>query len=143
MDATWRLLHLVAAAYWLGGLITLAMIAVVARRTGTLDGFSLLMRRTGRAFAAGAVVAGLVLAASGIALARQRLTSWEGLTTTPWGRVLALKTALAAVVVILTVGHSWLGSRTERSGVISSRALSSAILLMTLAIFYLAARLAS
>jgi copper transport protein len=142
MDATWRFGHLVAAAYWLGGLIALAIVALVARRTLPPDRFGFLMRRAGRTFAVGAVVAGLVLAASGIALARGRLPSWEALTTTPWGRTLALKTILAVVVTLLALVHSWMGSRTERFAVLVSRALSPAILLVTLAVFYLAARLA-
>jgi putative copper export protein len=143
VETTWRLLHLAAAAYWLGGLIALAIVAVVARRTLPPDSFGLLMRRAGRAFAAGAALAGVVLAATGIALARERLPSWEELTTTPWGRTLALKTTLAVVVAMLALVHSWTGSRTDRPAVVISRALSPAILLITLAIFYLAARLAS
>lgn len=143
MDTAWRFLHLIAAAYWLGGSIALAMVAVVAKRALPPDLFGRLMRRAGRVFAAGAVVAGLGLAASGIAMGRVRLASWEALTTTPWGRTLALKSALALVVVALSLGHSWTGSRTDRAAVIASRALSPAILVLTLVIFYLAARLAS
>jgi putative copper export protein len=33
LDETWRLIHLVAAAFWLGGLIFLAVVAVIAART--------------------------------------------------------------------------------------------------------------
>jgi putative copper export protein len=32
-EATWRFLHLVAAAYWLGGLLVLAVVAVLAVRS--------------------------------------------------------------------------------------------------------------
>jgi putative copper export protein len=142
MDGTWRFLHLVAAAYWLGGLIVLAIVALVARRTLAREDFGFLMRRSGRVFATGAIFAGLLLAASGVALARERVVSVEALLTTPWGRTLALKTALAMLAVVLTLVHSWTGSRKARRAVIASRALSPAILLLTLGIFYLASRLA-
>jgi putative copper export protein len=33
LDETWRLIHLVAAAFWLGGMIFLAVVAVIAART--------------------------------------------------------------------------------------------------------------
>ena len=33
MDEAWRLIHLVAAAFWLGGMISLAIVAVIAART--------------------------------------------------------------------------------------------------------------
>lgn len=143
MDTIWRFLHLAAAAYWLGGLLMLAIVAVAARRALTPDSFAGMMRRAGRAFAAGAVLAGVALAASGIALARERLSSWHALATTSWGRTLGLKTALALAVAILAIGHSWAGSRTSGPAILVSRALSPAILLITLVIFYLAARLAS
>jgi copper transport protein len=99
-----------AAAYWLGGLIVLAIVALVAQRTLAPEDFSFLMRRSGRAFATGAIVAGLLLAASGVALARERVVSVEALAITPWGRTLALKTALAMVAAVLTLVHSWTGS---------------------------------
>jgi putative copper export protein len=142
MDSSWRFLHIVAAAYWLGGLIVLAILAVVAKRTLAPEDFGLLMRRAGWAFAGGALFAGLVLAASGVALARQRLVSVEALASTPWGRTLALKSTLAAAATVLTIIHSWTGSRRGRGAVLASRALSPAILLLTLGIFYLASRLA-
>jgi putative copper export protein len=142
MDSGWRFVHLVAAAYWLGGLIVLGIVAVVANRTLTAEGFGPFMRRAGWAFAAGAGLAGLILAASGVALARQRITSVEALATTAWGRTLTLKSVLAAVLVLMTVVHSWLGSRTQRPAVVGSRVLSATILVGTLGIFYLAGRLA-
>lgn len=142
METLWRFLHLAAAAYWLGGLIVLAMVAVASRQSLPRESFGLVMRRAGRAFAVGAVLAGVALAASGIALARERLSSWQALATTSWGRTLGLKTALALAVAILAIGHSLAGSRTSRPAILVSRALSPAILLITLVIFYLAARLA-
>jgi len=143
MDTIWRFLHLAAAAYWLGGLIVLAIVAVAARRSLPREDFGLVMRRAGRAFAIGAVIAGVLLAASGIALAHERLSSWRALTTTSWGRTVSLKTSLAVLAVILGIGHSWAGSRTARIAITISRILSPVILLITLVIFYLAARLAS
>jgi putative copper export protein len=142
MASAWRFLHLVAAAYWLGGLILLAIVALVARKTLAPEDFGFLMRRSGRVFAIGAATAGLVLAVSGVALARRRFVSVEALATTPAGRTLALKTVLAIFAVLLTLLHSWTGSGRTHRAVIASRALSTAILLLTLGIFYLASRLA-
>jgi putative copper export protein len=69
MDNWFLLLHLVAASFWLGGLILLGIIAVVAARTLDRDDFRLLMSRSGRAFAVGSVIAWSAIAISGAALA--------------------------------------------------------------------------
>jgi putative copper export protein len=37
LDETWRLIHLVAAAFWLGGMIVLAVVAVIAARSADLE----------------------------------------------------------------------------------------------------------
>ena len=138
----WRLIHLVAAAYWLGGLIMLAVIAVVARRSLDDAAFRALMARAGRAFLVGSLVAGAAIAASGVAMAATHLHGFGELRTTEWGRTLETKTSLAILLFALAGLHSRAGSRASRRWIVVSRVLSPVILVVTLAVFYLAVRLA-
>ena len=55
MDDAWRLIHLIGAVFWLGGMILLALVAVIAARTLDRTSFRQLMSRTGRIFAIGSV----------------------------------------------------------------------------------------
>ena len=139
----WRFLHLVAAAYWLGGLIVLAIVAVLAARSLERPAFRGLMSQVGRVYLVGSLVAWVLLAVTGVAMARERIPTLAAVGSTPWGRTLALKTGLAVAAVILTMVHSWAGSRTAVRAILASRVLSPIILILTLAIFYLASRLAS
>jgi putative copper export protein len=142
MDEAWRLLHLLAAAYWLGGLVALAMLAAVAHRVLDLPAFRSLMASAGRAFLAGSVVAWALIALSGLGLAAGRLRGLDQLRSTGWGRTLVLKTGLAFLAVLLTAVHSVAGSRTSSARwVAASRVLSPLIVVITIAIFYLALRL--
>ena len=144
METLWRVIHLVAAAYWLGGLLTLAIVAVAARRRLEAGAFAAVMASAGRTFMWGALVAGLLLAVSGVAMASAHLGSAADLTSSAWGRTLLEKTGLVAIAVALTATHSVAGARaTSRSWRIASRVLSPAILAVTLGIFYMAARLAA
>lgn len=137
-----RFLHLLGAAYWLGGVITLAVIALVAARSLERPAFQTLMVRAGWTYASGAVAAGALLAGTGIALAGQHLTSVAGSWTTSWGRTLLLKTALALLVMLLTLGHAIAGTRGGRTARIATRGISPVIAALTLAIFALGVRLA-
>ena len=142
VDQLWRLLHLVAAAYWLGGLMLLAVVAVVANRTLDRAAFRTFMARAGRAFLYGSLAAWVVLALSGLAMAAPRLRGFDQLGSTGWGRTLAAKTGLALLAVALTAGHALTGARPDSAASIrASRLLSPMIFLVTLAIFYLAVRL--
>jgi len=141
MDEAWRLIHLVAAAYWLGGLIVLAMVAVVARRNLEPASFRKVMAGSGRAFLAGSVIAWLAIAVSGVALARSHLHNLGELRTTSWGNTLEAKTGLAVVAVTLSAVHSVAGRHRSTGWVKASRFLSPIILIVTVGIFYLAVRL--
>lgn len=142
MTEAWLFIHLVAAAYWLGGLVLLAVVAIVARRHLDAAAFRNVMAGAGRAFLAGSVIAWLAIAVSGVAMAASHLHSLGELRTTSWGNTLETKTSLALLAVALTAAHSVAGARTRsRAWVRASRVLSPMILLVTLAIFYLAVRL--
>jgi putative copper export protein len=83
-----------------------------------------------------------LIAVSGVGLAAIRLQCLGQLQSTGWGRALELKTGLALLAVLLAGVHSAAGSRTSsRRWVAPSRVLSPLILLITVAIFYLAVRL--
>jgi len=144
METFWRLVHLAAAAYWLGGLVTLAIVAVAARRRLDAGMFATVMASAGRSFMWGAVVAGGLLAVSGVALASTHVSSAGDLATSSWGRTLLEKTGLVVLVVALSAVHSVAGARAaSRSWRLASRALSPAILAVTLGIFYMGVRLAA
>lgn len=141
METLWRWLHLVAAAFWLGGLVMLAIVTMSAVRSMDRPTFRALLRRVGRAFFAGSVIAWAVLTLSGVAMASSHLRSLGDLAATGYGRTLALKSFLFALVIIGTIAHTIAGASTSPRAVRLSRVLSPLILLLTLAIFFLAVRL--
>ncbi len=142
MDEVWRLLHLVAAAYWLGGMIVLAFVAVAAQRELEAEQFARVMARAGRMFGIGAGVAFLVIAVSGLGMAGSHLHGLGDLRSTAWGRTLEAKTAVAIAVVVLAGVHTYAGRRARSRGWrTASRVLSPVILVLTLVIFYFAVRL--
>jgi len=143
LDETWRLIHLVAAAFWLGGMILLAIIAVVAARTLDQPTFRRFMSRAGQAFAVGSIVAWLLIGVSGAAMAWPRLGySLAALPRTDFGRLLETKTGLALVAVVLTAAHTIAGRRIgSRAAIFASRLISPLLFLLTLGIFWLAVRM--
>ena len=143
VENLWRWLHLVAAAFWLGGLSMLAIVTMSAIRTMDRAAFRALIRRVGRAFFAGSLIAWAVLVASGLALATARVHSINDLTVSAYGRTLALKSVLFVLVITATIAHTVAGGRASPSAIRLSRILSLLILLLTLVIFFLAVRLVS
>ena len=141
MDVVWRWLHLLAAGFWLGGLVMLAIVTVSSLRVLDRPTFRALIRRVGRAFLVGSVLAWAILAVSGLALASARMRGLGDLTTTAFGRTLLAKTGLFALAIVLTLLHTVAGGGTSPMAVRVSRSLSPVIFVLTLAIFYLAVRL--
>jgi copper transport protein len=92
------LAHISAAAVWFGGL--LALVYVVPRAT-TDDGTR---RAAARTFSASALVAVLVLAASGLGRALTELSAVSQVWSTSYGRALIVKTAL----FLPLLGVGWL-----------------------------------
>ncbi len=85
------IIHVAAASVWLGGLLALGL---ALRRPGD---HALLLRR----FSNVAVVSVLVLAVTGVVRALAELHSVSQLWTTGYGRLLVVKTALLAALVVL------------------------------------------
>ena len=87
------MLHVLAAAIWLGGLIALAaLLRFVPGRASA---------RAGERFSTIALAAVLVVAATGLVRALTELSSVDQLWTTTYGRALLVKGALLAVLVAL------------------------------------------
>ena len=142
MDEALRLLHLLAAAFWLGGLIVLGMLAAVSHRILDAESFQTLMVSAGRAFLGGSAIAWIVIAASGVVMAAGRIQGVGQLQSTGWGRTLEAKTGLALLAVVLAGAHSVAGRKTSSAGwVMASRVLSALVLLVTVGVFYFAVRL--
>ncbi|WP_106975211.1 copper resistance CopC/CopD family protein [Streptomyces katrae] len=89
-------LHLLAMAVWLGGLITL----VTALRHGGPDGCEIPASAV-RRFSSLAFAAVVVLVGTGVYQSWRQVGSWTALSTTSYGRTLVLK--IAAVVLLLCV----------------------------------------
>jgi uncharacterized membrane protein len=127
-------LHLLGAAVWLGGLVTLAVVVVVAYRSLERDAFRLLVRRAGWAFAGLSLAAWLLLAASGLALAFGH----------GWPPLAVAKAILGGGVILAAVAHVFTGRRRDsRPLVLVSRTLSLLIFAATLTLFWLGVRLAA
>ena len=138
-----RFVHLLAAAYWLGGLVMLALVVVVGTRLLDRDAFRALLVPLARSFAWGALVAWLLLAATGYLLASRRLSGVEALSGTSYGRRLTLKLVLVVMTLAATALHVLLGRSTSRRLLIVSRSMAMVAFLLTVGVFYAAARLVS
>jgi copper transport protein len=159
-DTVVRSLHLIGAAVWAGGLVMLGLAVGAARKTVPEDARVALFRSLGRRFAVVGGIALLVLIATGSDMASDR-DVWGRLTDTSYGKTLLAKLILVGVVIVLTLVHTMLqgpslsrlravaAGRPGDAGLeaqIRRRAVlagivSGMLLLATLAILVLAARL--
>jgi len=108
-----RLVHLVSVSVWLGGLFLLVAVVAPRKRGHSHDHLPLddLLPRFS-AVAGGAVV---TLVSSGLAMALELVGSPTNLVTTPYGRTLALKSAIvAAVLVVASRSRAVVRERTAR-----------------------------
>uniref|UniRef100_A0AAU1LUK6 Protein YobA n=1 Tax=Streptomyces sp. NBC_00148 TaxID=2903626 RepID=A0AAU1LUK6_9ACTN len=100
-------LHLLAVAAWLGGLV--ALLVALYRTPDITSGA---VRRFSR-MAFGSVV---LLAATGLYQSWRQVGSWSALTGTRYGQLLLLKVALVAVLVgVAWISRRWTGRLTERA----------------------------
>jgi len=93
------LVHLAAAAFWVGGLLELAVIAPLLVRGVQPDGSEPLQRALARRFAPFAAGAVLLLGASGIVRAVNELAAVDELWRTGYGQALLVKTGILAALV--------------------------------------------
>jgi len=95
IDAPIDFLHLAAAAVWLGGILALALI--VPR----LDAPAGVAAAAARRFSRIALVSVLVVGATGVGRALAELSAVSQLWTTSYGKVILVKTALFALLLVL------------------------------------------
>jgi copper transport protein len=96
------LLHVAAAAFWIGGLLQLAVILWTGEDPGAARRFSRL-----------ALPAVALIALSGLGRALVELTSVSQLWSTGYGRAILVKsTLLGALIVLAWLSRRWLGSAT-------------------------------
>jgi putative copper export protein len=105
-DTLVRSLHLIGAAVWVGGMVMLALAVGAVRRTVPEEGRIALFRALGRRFLVAGGVAMVVLIATGVDLANDRLAAWSDLTDTEYGERLLAKLGVVALVIGLTLFHS-------------------------------------
>jgi putative copper resistance protein D len=105
------ILHLFAAAAWIGGLVSLALLLSVTRRDRTLAGGSFARDAT-QSFSTMGVAIVVVIFATGIVNAWILVGSLHALVVTGYGRLLMLKLTLFAVMLAFAaVNRFWLTPR--------------------------------
>jgi putative copper export protein len=119
-------LHLVAAATWLGGMITLAVVVGALRKAGVERA---VIVAAARAFARVSWPALLVAIATGLTQVHMLALPWSY-------RPLAIKVGLVAVTALIAIGHVRFAKRLAPA---ARGALEGILLLLTLAIFLAAA----
>jgi copper resistance protein D len=111
LHLTADIFHLFAAAAWIGGLVSLVVLLSVARHDRSLAGASL-ARDAAQRFSAVGIASVTVAFATGMINAWILVGSWHGLIATGYGRLLILKMALFAVMlVIAATNRFWLTPR--------------------------------
>lgn len=125
---TLRWIHLVAAAVWLGGMVTLAVLVGALRRAGAER---TIIVAAARAFARVSWVALAVAIATGLAQVHVLVLPWTY-------RALQVKVTLVAVTAVVALVHVRFARRLGPRG---RGALEATLLLLSLAIFAAAVRL--
>jgi putative copper resistance protein D len=101
-------LHLIAAASWIGGLLSLAFLLAAARREPTV-GWAAVTRDAVQGFSRLGLVSVATLLATGIFNAWILVGSFHALLVTEYGRLLMLKIAVfGAMLVFAAVNRFWL-----------------------------------
>ena len=109
-------LHLLAAAIWIGGLVSLVLLLSVSRNDQTDAGVSFARDATERFSTMGVAIVVVVLA-TGVINAWILVGSWQALIVTDYGRLLMLKVALFGVMLLVAaVNRFWLTPRLAPSG---------------------------
>lgn len=106
--------HIVAACFWVGGILFFALVLVPALRQSGSSRVPLL-QSIGRRFRAWGWGSVALLVVTGIANVLHRVPAADllqsELWSSPWGQILALKLGLVASVVGMSLAHDILGTR--------------------------------
>ena len=121
MELYWlNLLHLLAAAVWVGGSLCVALVIMpVLRRQAPHDQRITLIAAMGRRFRTVGWIALAVLVLTGLRRAMLALSGvpdpWAALAATAYGRTLTSKILVVAVLLVLQLVHDFvLGPRVQR-----------------------------
>ncbi len=118
------LLHVAAAAFWIGGLLQLAVILWTGEDPGAARRFSRL-----------ALPAVVLIALSGLGRALIELTSVSQLWSTGYGRAIVVKSALLGSLIVLGwLSRRWLGSATRLLRNVSTELALLALLIGAVAV---------
>jgi copper resistance protein D len=160
-----RWLHLMSAIAWIGGMLFIGLVLIpVTRAALPSTERTLLFDKVGHRYGMVSTISLVLLLVTGYFNGEHRQVDWAHLMDTPYGQTLALKLALVALVIGITLVHAlYVGRRiirlTEQAHdlgaadaqaagqrrrlQIISIALSGANLMLNLAIVMLAAALAT
>ena len=107
--------HVVAAAVWVGGVVALTLVAVPVAQRRENPARGELLRDLGRRWRPLGWGALAVAIATGIPIADDfRAFDPDVLVDTRFGRLLLLKSGLVALLVVLSVAHARLGGALQR-----------------------------
>jgi uncharacterized membrane protein len=144
MPDAWSLIrfaHVVGAALWVGGQLTLTLIVLpLARRSMPADQQAAVVPAIGRRFARLTLAAFLpVQVATGLALAAHAGVTPATVAQPGYGRTLAAKLALVAAAMLAAAGH---GVAASRGRPVLARAAALCSLVCSLGVILLATALA-
>ncbi|SFI22016.1 hypothetical protein SAMN05216275_10244 [Streptosporangium canum] len=135
-----RFLHVLSAALWVGGQLTVSLVVLpLARRLLDEQRRAKMMSAVGRRF--GIVTAAVFLPVqlgTGVALAWRKGVTWASLADPGYGRILVAKLLLFCAVMAAAGLHGW-ASATARPGL--ARAMAVAALVGSLGVVLLATAL--
>lgn len=135
-----RFLHVLSAALWVGGQLTVSLVVLpLARRMLDEERRAQVMQAVGRRFGmfTGAVFLPLQIG-TGVAIAWHKGVTWASLADPGYGRVLVTKLGLFVLVMLAAAAHGWAHAK-GRSEL--ARALAVASLVGSLGVVLLAAAL--
>jgi uncharacterized membrane protein len=135
-----RFLHVLSAALWVGGQLAVSLVLLpIARRLLEPDQRARVLREVGRRFGVITVAFFLpVQIATGIALARHNEVTWSSLAHTDYGRTLAAKLVLFAVVMLAAGLH---GLASGRGHAVFARGMAIGALVGSIGVILLATAL--
>lgn len=123
-----RFLHVLSAALWVGGQLTVSLVVLpLARRMLDEERRAQVMQAVGRRFGmfTGAVFLPLQIG-TGVAIAWHKGVTWESLAEPGYGRILAAKLLLFAAVMAAAALHGW-ASGAGRRGFARAMAVTSLV----------------
>ncbi|GAA2837209.1 hypothetical protein [Nonomuraea rubra] len=135
-----RFLHVLGAALWVGGQLTVSLVVLpLARRLLDAERRGQVLSAVGRRFGLLTVAVFLPLQlATGVAIAWHKGVTWAMLAEPGYGRILAAKLLLFCAVMAMAGAHGWAGGAGRP---LLARSMAIASLVGSLGVVLLAAAL--